>query len=208
MRGWRLSKLLWHFLQPIWVLLWLHRVHCHPRVHRDHPRWQGSRGGGGGDPTSERRLPHSSHWSLKSLLIMLQAVVLAQPDTRSSFTCGCTLILVETSSPPPPSFLHLIDNGQISSIGLIWMKCYTCTVYHRWGGCHVILLRDAWLINTSESSPPPRPLAIIYYYHNNFITVPSRKRAHGRCTLHWIKIGGWADIRGISIAFRRERAPR
>ena len=39
-------------------------------------------------------------------------------------------------------------------------------------------------------------------------TVPSRKRAHGRCTLHWAKIGGWADIRGISIAFRHERAPR
>ena len=25
-------------------------------------------------------------------------------------------------------------------------------------------------------------------------TVPSRKRANGRCTLHWAKIGGWADI--------------
>ena len=45
-------------------------------------------------------------------------------------------------------------------------------------------------------------------YHNNNNTVPSRKRAHGRGTLHWAKIGGWANIRGISIAFRRERAPR
>ena len=35
----------------------------------------------------------------------------------------------------------------------------------------------------------------------NHITVPSRKRAHGRCTLHWSKIGGWADIRGISIVY-------
>ena len=26
-------------------------------------------------------------------------------------------------------------------------------------------------------------------------TVPSRKRAHGWCTLHWAKIGGWANIR-------------
>ena len=34
------------------------------------------------------------------------------------------------------------------------------------------------------------------------ITVPSRKRAHGWCTVHWAKIGGWADIRGISIAFK------
>ena len=40
------------------------------------------------------------------------------------------------------------------------------------------------------------------------ITVPSRKRAHGRCTLYWAKIGGWADIRGISIVFILERAPR
>ena len=39
-------------------------------------------------------------------------------------------------------------------------------------------------------------------------TVPSRKRAHGQCTLHWAKIGGWADIQGTSIAFRRDRAPR
>ena len=31
------------------------------------------------------------------------------------------------------------------------------------------------------------------------ITVPSRKRAHGRCILHWAKIGGWADIRGNSV---------
>ena len=46
--------------------------------------------------------------------------------------------------------------------------------------------------------PPPPP----------HITVPSRKRAHGRCTLHWTKIGGWTNIRGISIAFIRERAPR
>ena len=40
------------------------------------------------------------------------------------------------------------------------------------------------------------------YYHT------SRKRAYGRCTLHWAKIGGWADIQGISNPFRRERAPR
>ena len=39
-------------------------------------------------------------------------------------------------------------------------------------------------------------------------TVPLQKRAHGRCTLHWAKIGGWTNIRGISIAFRRKRAPR
>ena len=39
-------------------------------------------------------------------------------------------------------------------------------------------------------------------------TVPSQKRAHGRCTLHWAKIWGWANIRGISIAFKREKAPR
>ena len=42
----------------------------------------------------------------------------------------------------------------------------------------------------------------------NVNTIPSRKRAHGRCTLHWAKTGGWADIRGIRIALRRERAPR
>ena len=35
-------------------------------------------------------------------------------------------------------------------------------------------------------------------------TVPSQKRAHGQCTLHWVKIRGWADIRGISIAFIHE----
>ena len=36
-------------------------------------------------------------------------------------------------------------------------------------------------------------------------TIPSRKRAHGWCTLHWAKTGGWG---GIRVAFRRERAPR
>ena len=40
-----------------------------------------------------------------------------------------------------------------------------------------------------------------------YYTVPSRKRAHGRCTLHRDKIGGWADIRGISIAVIREERP-
>ena len=30
-------------------------------------------------------------------------------------------------------------------------------------------------------------------------TVVSRKRAHGRCTLHKAQTGGWADIRGINI---------
>ena len=39
-------------------------------------------------------------------------------------------------------------------------------------------------------------------------TVPPRKRGHGRCTLHWAKTGTWADIPGINIAFRYERAPR
>ena len=39
-------------------------------------------------------------------------------------------------------------------------------------------------------------------------TLPSRKRAHGQYSLHWAKTGGWADIQGISVTFRRERAPR
>ena len=39
-------------------------------------------------------------------------------------------------------------------------------------------------------------------------TVPSQKRANGQCTLHWAKIGRWANIRGISITFISERAPR
>ena len=30
-------------------------------------------------------------------------------------------------------------------------------------------------------------------------TVGSRKRAHGRCTLHWAQTGGWADIRVASL---------
>ena len=46
------------------------------------------------------------------------------------------------------------------------------------------------------------------YTSHGVYTVPSRKRAHGQCTLHWAEIGGWADIQGISIAFIRERAPR
>ena len=46
------------------------------------------------------------------------------------------------------------------------------------------------------------------YCYTHVHTVPLRKRAHGQCTLHWATIGGWADIRSISIAFRRERAPR
>ena len=37
------------------------------------------------------------------------------------------------------------------------------------------------------------------------ITIPSQKSAHGRCTLYWAKMGGWADIRGINIAFIRKR---
>ena len=40
----------------------------------------------------------------------------------------------------------------------------------------------------------------------NYNTVPSRKRAHGRCTLHWT--GGWADIRSITVTVRRKRVPR
>ena len=32
-----------------------------------------------------------------------------------------------------------------------------------------------------------------------FITVDWRKRAHGRCTLHWAQTGGWADIRIASL---------
>ena len=32
-------------------------------------------------------------------------------------------------------------------------------------------------------------------------TIPSRKSAHGRCTLHWAQAGGWADIRVTSAAF-------
>ena len=35
-------------------------------------------------------------------------------------------------------------------------------------------------------------------------TVVSRKRAHGRCTLHWAQNGGWADIRGSNIHRRRK----
>ena len=33
-------------------------------------------------------------------------------------------------------------------------------------------------------------------------------RAHGQCPLHWAKTRGWADIQSISVAVRRERAPR
>ena len=44
--------------------------------------------------------------------------------------------------------------------------------------------------------------ALLYYTY----TVPSRKRAHGWCTLHWAKTGEGANIRGISVVFRRERA--
>ena len=40
------------------------------------------------------------------------------------------------------------------------------------------------------------------------VPYPRESRAHGWCTLHWAKIGGWADIRGISITFIRKRAPR
>ena len=39
----------------------------------------------------------------------------------------------------------------------------------------------------------------------NSNTKPSRKRAHGWCTLHWPR---WVDIQGISVAFRHEKAPR
>ena len=41
---------------------------------------------------------------------------------------------------------------------------------------------------------------------DNNITVPSRKRAHGRCTLHWAKIGGWADFEvSVSHLVAKER---
>ena len=32
-------------------------------------------------------------------------------------------------------------------------------------------------------------------------TIPSRKIAHGRCTLHWAQTGRWADIRVTTAAF-------
>ena len=33
------------------------------------------------------------------------------------------------------------------------------------------------------------------------ITIVSRKRAHGQCTLLWAQTGGWADIRAINIVY-------
>ena len=41
---------------------------------------------------------------------------------------------------------------------------------------------------------------------NECITIPSRKRAHGQCALHWAKIGGWADIEyRVLIIYAKER---
>ena len=37
-------------------------------------------------------------------------------------------------------------------------------------------------------------------------TVPSQKKANGWCTLHWAKIGGWADIEvSVSCLCAKER---
>ena len=42
----------------------------------------------------------------------------------------------------------------------------------------------------------------IYIYIYIYIyTVPSRKSAHGWCTLHWAQTEGWADIRVTTAAF-------
>ena len=63
------------------------------------------------------------------------------------------------------------------------------------------------LTTRDKNNVVPIMLSLLEEFHCMY-TVPSRKRAHGWCTLHWAKIGGWADILSISIAFMRERVPR
>ena len=70
--------------------------------------------------------------------------------------------------------------------------------YHTSFRLHAIIDYDITIVLISKTA---------YYTRQDNITVPSRKRAHGRCPLHAAKIGGWADIRGISSAFIREERP-
>ena len=38
------------------------------------------------------------------------------------------------------------------------------------------------------------PIHIVQIEWATSFTIPMRKGAHGQCTLHWAKIGGWADV--------------
>ena len=62
---------------------------------------------------------------------------------------------------------------------------------------------DEFYIGREDMASAGGGLYLRRVVHN---TVPLRKRAHGQCNLHWEKIGGWDNIRGISV--RCERAPR
>ena len=47
---------------------------------------------------------------------------------------------------------------------------------------------------------------VLIYMYVHVYTVPSRKRAHGQCTLHWAKIGGGPIFEvSLSCLYAKER---
>ena len=57
-----------------------------------------------------------------------------------------------------------------------------------------LLQENLYLILILQFTPTP-------LRYSTIITVVSRKRANGRCTLHCAQTGGWADIQAINIVY-------